>query len=107
MHRTGLDPKRAGVVLAPTGTSHNLARFYYGVLAGEEGKFHMENLVPGKYRIFALEKTAPADFRNPETADQLTELSQEIELTEGVTAEAHPKLIPAARAREALPPEIR
>ena len=102
-----LDPKRAGIVLAPAGAFHDLARFYYGGVADDEGNFHLENLAPGKYRIFALEKTAPAAFRNPDAVDRLTEVGDDIELTEGATAQAHPKLIPAARVREALPAEIR
>ena len=99
----GVDAARAGIVLAPVGKLHDFARFYYGVPADDQGKFKLNGIAPGKYRIFALEKMAPANFRNPETADQLGSLGEEIELTEGKTLEAHPKLIPQARAREALP----
>jgi hypothetical protein len=102
-----LHGKRAGIVLAPTGKFHDLARFYYGVTADDEGKFHLENLAPGTYRIFALERTAPAAFRNPEAIDQLKGLGDDVELTEGRTAQTHPKLIPAAQVREALPAELR
>jgi hypothetical protein len=71
------DSKRAGIILAPTGEYHNLARFYYAAAAGDDGKFKLQNVAPGKYRIFALEKLAPADFRNPEAADLLDPLGQE------------------------------
>jgi hypothetical protein len=101
------DSRRAGIVLAPTGALHTLLRFYYGAVTDDEGKFHLENLAPGKYKIFALEKMAPPDFRNPEAADQLDMLGEEIELMEGGTLEAHPKLIPVERAREALPAGVR
>lgn len=97
--------KRAGIVLAPVGELHNLARFYYGAGADEDGKFQLQNIAPGRYKVFALEKLVPADFRNPEAVDQLEGLGQEIELTEGGTFTAHPKLIPTARARQALPEE--
>jgi hypothetical protein len=103
----GLDSKRAGIVLAPTGDLHTLARFYYGAVSDDEGKFHLENLAPGKYRIFALEKMTPADFRNPEAADKLDALGEDIELSEGATTEAHPRLVPSDRARDALPEEVR
>jgi hypothetical protein len=96
------DSKRAGIVLAPVGPFHDLARFYYGVVTDDNGKFHLAHVAPGKYKIFALEKMAPVRFRNPEAADQLDDLGVEIELTEGATLTVHPKLIPAERAREAL-----
>ena len=96
------DSKRAGIVLAPVGPFHDLARLYYGVVTDDNGKFHLAHVAPGKYKIFALEKMAPPRFRNPEAADQLGDLGVEIELTEGATLTVHPKLIPAERAREAL-----
>jgi hypothetical protein len=101
------DAKRAGIVLAPTGKFHDLARFYYAATSDDEGKFHLENLAPGAYRIFALERTAPAAFRNPDAIDQLKDVGDDVELTEGGTIQAHPKLIPAAQVREALPAELR
>jgi protocatechuate 3,4-dioxygenase beta subunit len=96
------DPKRAGVVIAPIGTYHNLARYYYGTTANDQGKFHIRGIAPGKYKIFAVEKMAPASFRTPEAADQLDELGAVIELAEGATLQAHPKLIPVDRAAKAL-----
>jgi hypothetical protein len=96
------DVQHAGIVLAPAGKYHSMERFYYGVSADLAGKFHMENLRPGKYKIFALEKLAPAPFCNPEAADQLDALGQEIELQEGGTFEAHPKLISNAKVRESV-----
>jgi len=97
------DSKRAGILLAPLGDRHNLARFYYSVAADDSGKFRMLGIAPGKYKIFALEKMVGADFRNPEAADQLKELGEEIDLAEGGSLTLHPKLIPMERAREALP----
>jgi hypothetical protein len=96
------DSKRAGVVLAPVGAYHNLARYYYGVAADDEGKFKLRGIAPGKYKIFALEKMAAAGFRNPEAADQLDEWGEAIEIAEGAKVEAHPKLIPVARAAKAV-----
>ena len=96
------DSKRAGVVIAPVGPYHNLARYYYGTTANDKGKFHISGIAPGKYKIFAVEKMAPASFRTPEAADQLDELGEVIELAEGATLEAHPKLIHVDRAAQAL-----
>jgi Carboxypeptidase regulatory-like domain len=102
------DSKRAGIMLAPVGPYHTFARFYYGTPTDANGEFKLNGIAPGKYKIFALEKMAAADFRNPEAADQLDELTKGedpgeiIDLAEGASVEAHPKLIPAERAAKAL-----
>ena len=96
------DSKRAGIMLAPVGQYHTFARFYYGTPTDANGKFKLNGIAPGKYKIFALEKMAAADFRTPEAADQLDELGEIIDLAEGATVEAHPQLIPAERAAKAL-----
>jgi hypothetical protein len=95
--------KRAGILVAPIGAFHDLARFYYAVPTDDEGKFKLMGIAPGKYRVFALEKMAAANFRSPEAADQLGDLGEEVDLTEGAHVTVHPKLIPIERAREALP----
>ncbi len=97
------DSKRAGILLAPVGPFHNLARFYYGSPADDDGKFEVKGIAPGKYKIFALEKLAAMNFATPEAGDRLDSLGQEIEIAEGAVVEVRPKLIPAERAREALP----
>jgi len=97
------DSKRAGILLAPTGQFSTLTRFYYDVAGDDSGKFELKNIAPGKYKIFALEKLAPAEFKTPEAASQLDPLGEEIELAEGARLEVHPKLIPVERVREALP----
>jgi hypothetical protein len=97
------DSKRAGVLLAPTGQYSTLTRFFYDVAADDAGTFELKDIAPGKYKIFALEKFAPAEFKTPEVAGQLDPLGEEIELAEGASLEVHPKLIPVPRAREALP----
>ena len=94
--------KRAGIVIAPIGPYHNLARFYYGGSAAPNGKFHITGIAPGKYKIFALENMAAAGFRTPEAADQLDELGEVIDVTEGTNLQVYPKLIPADRAAQAL-----
>jgi hypothetical protein len=97
------DSKRAGILLAPTGPYSTLTRFFYDVAADDSGKFELKDIAPGKYKIFALENLAPADFKTPEAASQLDPLGEELDLAEGASLELHPKLIPVERAREALP----
>ncbi len=98
------DAKRAGIVLGAIGALHNLARFYYGVPADDSGKFKINGVAPGKYKIFALEKMAAASFRNPESVELLDALGEEIEVGEGAKVQVHPKLIPQDKAREILKP---
>ncbi len=96
------DSKRAGIVVAPVGAYHNLIRYYYGAVADDEGKFKLFGIAPGKYKVFALEKTAAAAFRTPEAADQLEALGEVVDLAEGATVQSYPKLIPADRAAKAI-----
>jgi len=101
------DARRAGILLAPTGQFHDLARFYYAVAADDDGKFKINGITPGKYKIFALERISAANYRSPEAADALDALVEggapEIELVEGATIEVHPQLIPFERAHEVTP----
>jgi Carboxypeptidase regulatory-like domain len=98
------DSKRAAIILGPVGALHNLTRFYYGVLADDTGKFKINGVAPGRYKIFALEKIAVASYRNPESVELLDALGEEIEIPEGDKVQAHPKLIPQEKAREILKP---
>ena len=97
-----LVPNLAGIVLAPVGPYHNLTRFYYAAAADQNGKFKLSGIAPGKYKLFALEKMEAEEFRNPEAIDQLDEFGEVIDVAEGATVEAHPKLIPMDRAAKAL-----
>lgn len=99
----GADADRAGILLARADQYHTFTRFYYAVEADAKGKFHAQGIAPGKYKIFALEKMAARNFRDPEAADELNDLGEILELGEGATVEAHPKLIPLERAEKALP----
>ncbi len=99
----GGDSKRAGILLAPAGEYSMLTRFFYDAVADDSGKFELKGIAPGKYKVFAIEKLAPAGFKTPEAAAQLDPLGKEIELSESTKLEVHPKLIPIERAREALP----
>ena len=98
---------RAGILLAPTGKYHDLARFYFSVGAGDDGNFKMMGIAPGRYKVFALERMGAANFRSPEAADALDALSkggaEEIEVAEGASLEVHPKVIPFERLKEVLP----
>jgi protocatechuate 3,4-dioxygenase beta subunit len=100
----GADAKRAGILLEPIGQWHTFARFYYSAIADENGKFKVNGVGPGKYKIFAVEKLATSNYRNPESAELLDALGEELEVTEGGNIQAHPKLIPLETARKILKP---
>ncbi|HTB10677.1 MAG TPA: carboxypeptidase regulatory-like domain-containing protein [Bryobacteraceae bacterium] len=103
----GADDKRAGILLEPVGIRHGLTRFYYAATADDSGKFKLNAVAPGKYRVYALAKIAPASYRNPESGDLLgavKELAEELDVPEGGKVEAHPKLIPEEKAKEILKP---
>jgi hypothetical protein len=95
---------RAGILLEPLGARHSMTQFYYSAVADDAGKFKLTGVAPGKYKIFALEKIATPSFRNPESADLLDPLGEELEVPEGGKIETHPKLIPEAKAKEILKP---
>jgi hypothetical protein len=99
----GADSARGGILLAAVGPLHNLLRFYYSTPAGDDGKFKFTGIAPGKYKVFALEKLAAMNFRNPEAADNLDSLGTEIDVPEGAAVKVRPRLIPIDRARQALP----
>lgn len=96
--------KRAGILIAPVGERHNLTRFYSYAIAEDTGKFKVNGIAPGKYKIFALEKTVPGSFVNPESADLLDNLGEELTVPEGAKVQSHPKLIPLETVRDLLKP---
>jgi len=96
------DAVRAGVVVARADQYHTFTRFYYTAEADSDGKFHLKGIAPGKYKVFALERMKADAFRDPEAVDQLDELGETVDLREGATGKAHPKLIPMERAEKAL-----
>jgi len=100
----GSEVKRAGILLEPVGKLHTFTRFYYSALADDDGKFKLTGVAPGKYKIFALQKIATTSYRNPESADLLDALGEEVDMTEGAKIELHPKLIPEEKAKEILKP---
>jgi hypothetical protein len=96
--------KQAGILLAPVGKWHAWSSFYRTAVADSAGKFKLNAVAPGKYKIFALEKIDTSQFVNPESAELLDPLGDELEVPEGATVKAHPKLVPEEKAKELLKP---
>ncbi|MGA3189071.1 MAG: hypothetical protein ABSF22_18355, partial [Bryobacteraceae bacterium] len=100
----GADAGKAGILLEPVGKWHTLTRFYYSATGDDNGKFKLSGIAPGRYKIFALEKIATTSYRNPESAELLDALGEELEVTEGAKIQSNPKLIPREKAKEILKP---
>lgn len=100
----GREGKRAGILLEPVGARHAAQRYYYSATTDDAGKFKINGVAPGKYKMFALENISPMSYRNPESGDLLAALGEDVEVPEGGKVELHPKLIPEAKAKEILKP---
>jgi len=100
----GADFKRAGILLVPVGKMHDVLRFYASAITDQNGKFKLTRVAPGKYKIFALEKFAASPYENPESADVLDALGQDLVVAEGAKIQFNPKLIPEDKVREILKP---
>lgn len=98
----GLSAARAGILVARADELGGFTRFYYRTEADAEGKFHVNGIAPGRYKIFALENMSARAFQDPEDIETLKEFGETVDLAEGASAKAHPKLIPVARAAKAL-----
>jgi len=95
---------RALLVLAPEEKFRHVMSFYSGAPTKADGKFELTGLTPGKYRLYALEMpSTPVDWRNPDLLSQLTAESTPVEIPEGGSVQASPKLIGAARVLEVMP----
>ena len=96
-----VDPEHASAT-GPTSTADAGGDTIVLSAADDDGKFKLRGIAPGRYEIFAVEKMAADSFRNPEAADQLDQFGELIDVPEGATLEAHPRLIPADRAAKAI-----
>jgi hypothetical protein len=98
---------RTGILLAPSPPYHAVEDLYYSLTSDDTGKFALNGIAPGKYKIYALEKMPAENFRSPTAADQLEAVgeghAEEIDVAEGASVDVHPKVIPSDRVREALP----
>jgi hypothetical protein len=57
-------------------------------------------LSPGPYNVFAFEDLAPDAYLDPEFLKPFAKWGQPVELREGQTASAKPRLIPASSTAE-------
>ncbi|MBC7927727.1 MAG: hypothetical protein H7039_18940, partial [Bryobacteraceae bacterium] len=94
--------KRLAVLLAPIGKFRHVVSFFATTATDAEGKFRLEGLTPGKYKIFAFEQVPPGDIRSPDLIGKLDPHGQALEIAEGALVNANPHIITPAELSEAL-----
>ncbi len=90
------------VLLAPVGRFRSVASFFSTGASGAAGKFRLDSLQPGPYKIFAFEQPPPGDYRNPEFASRIAKLGLDVEVAEASTVKVQPPLITPEQLKEAL-----
>ncbi len=91
----GETPKKAYVLLAPTGRWESVWSFYQVTPSDEKGHFEFKGITPGTYRLYALERMDSDPSQNPDFLKSLgAAWGEAVEVGEGahVTRELH--LIP-------------
>jgi hypothetical protein len=70
--------------------------------ADQKGRFHMETVPPGSYRLFAIEDFDEDDWGSPELVKLLQAKSVELEMKENEKKQATVTLLPAAEWNAAV-----
>lgn len=94
---SGADAGRAIVLLAPHGRFSHVLSFYTTAVTGEAGRFKLQGLTPGSYRVYAFEAMEDGAWQDPQFLQPFESLGESVEITEGVNASKQVRLIPAAR----------
>ncbi|MBC7928025.1 MAG: carboxypeptidase regulatory-like domain-containing protein [Bryobacteraceae bacterium] len=94
--------KRLALLLAPVGKFRHVVSFFATTATDAEGKFRLEGLTPGKYKMFAFEQLPPGDIRNPDLIGKLDSYGQTLDVAEGAIVTANPHIITPAELNEVL-----
>jgi hypothetical protein len=94
------DGARATILLAPARKISRALSFFHTKVTDAKGHFSMDSLSPGQYNVFAFEDLAPDAYLDPEFLKPFAKWGQPVELREGQTASAKPRLIPASSTAE-------
>ena len=90
------DGARATILLAPTGKFSRVQSFFHSKVTDAKGHFSLDGLRPGQYNLFAFEDMASDAYQDPEFLKPFAKWAHPVELREGQTASAKPRLIPAS-----------
>jgi hypothetical protein len=95
------DGARATILLAPAGKFSRVLSFFHTKVTDAKGHFTLDGLRPGQYNVFAFEDVAPDAYQDPEFLKPFAKWAQSLELHEGQTSTAKPRMIPVSLMSEA------
>jgi len=73
----------AAVILVPEGEKRRQARYYRRTVADRDGRFMLQNIVPGDYEVLALQQIEPGFPTDPEFLQQFEDQATAVSLSEG------------------------
>ena len=90
---TGQTYTGAQVVLIPEDPERN--DLYKVASADQYGRFSMQGIAPGRYRVFAWEDAPAGAFQDPGFVDLYDEFGEPLDIEQGGQSQIQPQLIPA------------
>ncbi len=84
----------ATVVLVPESGDESL---YRTAMSGEDGKFLIKSIAPGRYKALAWEDVEPDAWRDPDVVKRVEDRARHAELVDGGQGEIIVQVIPAGR----------
>jgi hypothetical protein len=85
----------AQVVLVPDDPA--LSSRFAETTPDQYGRFSMQGVAPGRYRIFAWEDAPSGAYRDPEFVRQYRDFGEALTIEQGGSVTLQPRLIPAGR----------
>jgi hypothetical protein len=82
------------VVFVPDPTRRNRLDLYRTVSTNALGKFHVEGLPPGDYKVFAWEEVETGAWQNPYFIQQFEDRGRPVRINEGGTSNIELRAIP-------------
>jgi hypothetical protein len=82
------------VVMVPEGTSRNRLDLYRVTSTNAQGKFHVEGVPPGDYKVFAWEEVETGAWLDPDFIRQFEDRGKPVRINEGGTANIELRPIP-------------
>jgi uncharacterized protein (DUF2141 family) len=75
----------AVVVLVPEAARRDQPRYYRQTVADRLGRFLLQNIIPGDYRVFACKEIDRGVYTNPEFLQQFADRGKTVSLTQGAS----------------------
>ena len=88
------------VVLVPDPRHRNREDLYKTATTDQDGRFSLDGLAPGDYRLFAWEEVESGAYRDPEFVREYEERGQKVRVDEGTSLSVQLKVIPRSDAAQ-------